>query len=155
MRFKTLILLLLLTTTLQAQPHRRSVLERIPEPVKVITLYTGAIVLDAVGDGLYDDGNKTWGHALQSASTGLLLTAPFVFDVDRDTWYWYLASYVCLRIALFDPVYNTTRGLPLGYVGNTSLWDKGMQKFAPPEGIKVFGHSVFFMIGVAIPICEL
>lgn len=127
----------------------------IPESAKVIGIYTTSIVLNAVGDGLRDDGNKVWGHSLNVASTGLLLASPFIFNIKKNTWGWYLASYVCLRVALFDPVYNTTRGLPIDYIGNTSLWDKGLQKFNPPKGIHMFGRSVFFMIAIAIPINQL
>lgn len=151
--FKLIILLLLLAAAAQAQPRGRRV--EIPEPVKVIALYTTSIALEAVGDALYDDGDKAWGKSLQAASLGLVIVSPFVLDVERGTWYWYLSSYVCLRVALFDPMYNATRGLPLGYTGTTSVWDKAVQRVVPPEGVKMFGHSVFFIIGVSIPICEL
>lgn len=127
---------------------------KIPESVKVIGIYTASIVLDAVGDGLNDDGNKAWGHACNAMSVGLLLTSPFLIDYDKSKWGYYLTSYVALRISFFDPVYNTTRGLPLNYIGNSSLWDKGMQKLKPPDGL-MFGRGVSLIVGISIPINKL
>lgn len=126
---------------------------RIPESVKVISIYTGSILLNAIGDGLNDSGSKEWGHACNAASIGLLLTSPFIIDYNKSKWGYYLASYTTLRIALFDPAYNLTRGLPVTYIGNTSLWDKGLQKMKPPEGF-IAGRGLSLIIGVSIPIKE-
>jgi len=87
---------------------------------KVIGIYSSSIVLNAVGDGLNDSGQKTWGHLCNATSIGLLLTSPFVIDYNKSKWGYYLTSYVSLRIALFDYSYNLTRGLPLNYIGGTS-----------------------------------
>jgi hypothetical protein len=55
---------------------------------------------------------------------------------------------------LFDPVYNLTRGLPVTYIGTTSLWDKGLQKLAPPEGF-LFGRGVSAIAGISLPLNNL
>ena len=132
------------------KPFKQS---KIPESVKVIGVYTGSILLNAIGDGLNDSGDKGWGHACNAASVGLLLSSPFIIDYDKSKWGYYLASYVSLRIALFDPSYNLTRGLPVTYIGNTSTWDKGLQKLSPPDGL-MFGRGVSFIVGISIPIKE-
>ena len=132
------------------KPFKQS---KIPESVKVISIYAGSIILGAVGDGLNDDGIKTWGHVCNAASTGLILASPFIIDYEKSKWGYYLASYVSLRIALFDPSYNLTRDLPLTYIGNTSFWDKGLQKMAPPDGF-LSGRAVSLIIGFSIPIKE-
>ena len=159
---KKLIILLLLLLSFPAggqylsdcftykKPFKQS---KVPESVKVITLYAGSIILDAVGDGLNDEGIKTWGHVCNAASTGLLLASPFVIDYEKSKWGYYLVSYVSLRIALFDPSYNLSRGLPVTYIGNTSLWDKGLQKLAPPDGF-LFGRGMSLIIGISMPIRE-
>lgn len=147
---KLLLLILissLLTINTQAQYRQR---KNISEPIKVVAIYTGSIVLNAIGDGLNDSGSKMWGHSLNALSTGLLLTSPFIVDYDKSKWGYYLTSYVFLRIALFDLVYNKTRGLPVTYIGNTSPWDKFMQILSPPDGF-MFGRGVYFLIGVTIP----
>ena len=149
-------ILLLVCTLAQAQPNHKppGFIQRIPEPVKVITLFTASIILDAVGDGLYDSGDKTLGHALQAASTGLLVLSPLFLDMNKDNWWWYAMSYVSLRIGLFDYSYNITRDLPLGYIGSTSTWDKAIKQLAPP-GNQIFVREIFFTVGVIIPINEL
>ena len=127
----------------------------IPEPVKIITIYAGSIILDAIGDGLCDDGQKTTGHFCQAVSIGMLVASPFILNVDKSKWLWHAMSYVSLRIALFDPVYNLTRDLPIDYIGSTSIWDKSLQNFNPPRSAMLWGRSVFLVIGISIPIKEL
>jgi hypothetical protein len=126
---------------------------RIPESVKVISIYAGSIILNAVGDGLKDSEHKEWGHACNAASIGLLLTSPFIIDYDKSKWGWYLASYVSLRIIFFDPAYNLSRGLPITYIGGTSTWDKVLGKMSPPDGFMV-GRGVSLIFGISIPINE-
>jgi hypothetical protein len=142
---KTALSILLLTLTLNLSAQKN-------EPLKVIGVYTAAIVLNAVGDGLNDEGTKGWGHACNAASIGLLLSSPFIINYDRKKWYWYLASYTSLRIGLFDYTYNTTRGLPLNYIGGTSTWDQVLGKLNPPSTYLLRG--VFFTVGISIPIHE-
>jgi hypothetical protein len=119
----------------------------------VIGIYSGSIILNSVGDGLNDSGNKTWGHACNAASIGLLLTSPFIIDYEKSKWGWYLTSYVSLRIAYFDYGYNLTRGLPLNYIGGTSMWDKVLCKMNPPN--TYMGRAVFFTVGISIPFNKL
>ena len=138
------ILLLLLASNIYCQKS---------EAWKVIGIYSSSIVLNAVGDGLNDSGEKQWGHLCNAASIGLLLTSPFVIDYDKSKWGWYLTSYVSLRIALFDYSYNLTRGLPLNYIGGTSTWDRVLTKMNPPD--TYMGRGVFFVVGISIPLNEL
>ena len=126
---------------------------RISKPAaKVILLFSSAVILEAIGDGLYDDGRKELGKLFQATSVGLLVASPFILNVDKSKWYWYLLSYTTMRMVLFDPAYNLTRGLHMGYVGNTSYWDKDIQVFDPPPGMKIWGHSVMFIFAISIPI---
>lgn len=121
---------------------------------ELLGIFASSILLDAVGDGLNDRGDKVWGHGLQAASTGVLLASPFIIDIDLSKWGYYLASYVTMRIALFDFAYNATRGLPLDYVGNSSLWDKGLQEFRPPLGGQVWGRGVSLGFSLGFIFCE-
>ena len=124
----------------------------IPESIKIIGIIAGSVILEAIGDAKYDDGKKEIGKLYQAVSVGILVASPFILDIDQSKWGWYFASYVSFRIALFDPIYNLTRGLPMGYIGSTSFWDKGVNYFNPPEGMKVFGHSIFLIVAISIPI---
>lgn len=127
----------------------------IPEPVKIIFVFVGSIALEAIGDGFYDDGKKFAGHAFSAAATGLLFASPFILNVDKKKWPLYFASYIGFRIALFDPVYNGTRGLPISQIGSTSYWDKGLQEFNPPSGAQLFGRAVILTFSISITIKEL
>lgn len=122
------------------------------EPVKVIGIYSASILLNAIGDGLNDSGKKTTGHLLNAASIATLLGSPFLIHYDTKKWYIYLISYTSLRIGLFDMTYNRTRGLPLNYIGSTSITDKAYTKFG---GMPTFPRVCFLGLGIAIPINEL
>lgn len=128
--------------------------KKVPEWVKIIGIQVGSIALDAIGDALCDDGEKGWGHSFQAASTGLLLASPLILDIDKKKWLPYIAGYVSFRIALFDPIYNSTRGLPIDYIGDVSLWDKGLQAFNPPKHAQLWMRGISFTAGVAISIGE-
>jgi hypothetical protein len=121
---------------------------------KLIGLYSGSIVLNAVGDGLNNDNHKTAGHICNAGSIGLLVASPLIIDYNRKKWYVYALTYTSLRISLFDPVYNSTRGLPLNYIGSTSLWDKYLGVFKPSDGF-LFGRGCIFIFSVTFPIQEL
>jgi len=120
-------------------------------PFVIVGILTTSIVLEAIGDAKYDQGLKLQGKLFQAASMASLLSLPFIID-DRDQWWYGIISYICLRVAFFDPVYNLTRDLPIGYIGNTSYWDKGLQKFSPPAGMQIFGRAIFLTVGIRLTI---
>ena len=122
------------------------------QPAKVIAVYSGSIILAAAGDALNNSHEKGWGHLCNAASAGLLVVSPFIIKYEKSKWLYYLATYTSLRIAMFDCSYNTTRGLPLNYVGTTSTWDK-VQKKNPVDPI--ISKSVFLSLGIAIPLYKL
>lgn len=138
------ILLLILSLSVTGQKKYES--------VKVIGIYSGSILMAAVGDGLNHSGSKEWGHACNAMSVGVLLASPFVIDYNKSKIGYYLTSYTALRIAMFDPMYNATRGLPLTYVGGTSTWDKAIQRV--PDGGMLFARGWCFSLGIVIPIKE-
>jgi|BarGraIncu00222A_1022003.scaffolds.fasta_scaffold02328_3 hypothetical protein len=120
--------------------------------LKLIGIYTASILLNGIGDGLNDNNHKTVGHLLNGLSIGALISSPFLLDYDKKKWYWYLATYTSLRIGLFDIAYNSTRGLPFGYSGMTSPTDKFYNSMHLNPTIP---RSVFFALGISIPITEL
>jgi hypothetical protein len=138
------ILLLFLSLNLSAQKS---------ESWKTISIYTTSILTGAVGDALNDSGHKDWGHACNATSIGLLLISPKLMNYEKKKWGWYVASYIGLRVAMFDPAYNLTRGLPFDYVGGTSFWDKGIKSLNPPN--TYFFRGVYLTFGISIPLNEI
>ena len=120
--------------------------------LKTIGIYTASIVLDAVGDGLMDNGDKQWGHLCNAASTGILVASPFVIDFKKEDWIWHLTSYTLMRMAIFDIVYNLTRGLAWNYHGTTSGWDGLWNELNPPGWAEGYGRTIFFTFAIVIPL---
>lgn len=89
-------------------------------------LFTGSIVLNAVGDGLNDSGNKEWGHVCNAASIGLTLSIPLIIDVNKDNWLWYLLEYTFIRFGIFDYTYNLAAGNDFNYIGNSNFYDRSL-----------------------------
>jgi len=111
-------------------------------PWKITGIAVFATVTEAIGDAKFDEGEKIQGKALQAISLGShFLYIPVMKNSDAN---WLLVPLVeaCWRFILFDMVYNLTRGLPIGYIGNTSYFDRGLQKFAPPTGMRMFANGV-------------
>jgi len=122
------------------------------EPVKIIFMFSGSIIADAAGDALCHTGNKVPGHSLQALSIAFLLPLTYILDLEKGSWGWYIATYGLIRISLFDPVHNITSGQPLNYIGNCSLWDKGLQQFNPPSFMLTGARILTFSVGIKIPI---
>lgn len=163
MNMKKLIIILLLSCSVlsQAQYNPYTKKDYRNEVIKSLAINTAIIALDAVGDGLLDEGRQTgnqnmmvYGHALQAASVGVLLSKPLIQNLDKRGWALDITSFVFIRAALFDPMYNTTRGLPITYVGDTSAWDKAIGATKSPPAWNIAGRSWCLLIGVMIPINE-
>jgi hypothetical protein len=143
---KKLLTILLLLTALSANSQEWKNYTR-------IGLTTGSVVLNAAGDALNDEGEKVWGHSLRAASIAVLLINPLITEVQREDWLPYILQYVFIRFALFDYTYNATRGLPMGYTGNTSHYDKLMQKV--PNSFEAWSKGIFLTVGITINLREL
>ena len=112
--------------------------------------HIGTVALGAVADGLYDNGDKGWSHALHAAEVGALIGGPFIFNVKKGDALSYVLSYGFIRFSAFDSFYNMTRDLPILYNGSTSTYDQVMSKM--PNHGKVWYKSFSLMAGFTIPI---
>jgi len=84
-------------------------------------------MFNAVGDGMYDNGNKLISKSFRAASIGSLLIIPIASgSINKKKAFKYGLSYGLMRVGLFDITYNKTRGLPLTYMGTTSLYDRAI-----------------------------
>ncbi len=167
------IILLLISITCQAQfinktynPYEAqqpevnyivgSELKKDNSNIWVLGVFVFSIACHTIGDGLYDEGkaigNQNYmiaGKAINAAGFTSLLALPFIKKFDKNQIFSYFIGYGCMRVAMFDPIYNGTRNLPINYIGNSSLWDKGLQKFDPSSGL-LFARAVFLTAGVSI-----
>jgi hypothetical protein len=144
------ILLLILCLNIQAND---TVYHRNYNGIKTAGLFTLAVVLNGVGDGLNNNNQKPIGHLCNAGSIATLLAIPLLTDVNKRKWYYYLASYTLIRVSLFDFSYNIANGQKLNYIGNTSYTDKFWNK-QPIQGYNVF-RSVSIVVGVRMSINEL
>ena len=119
---------------------------------KVLATFTATIALDAAADAYRDEGNKTTSHLLEAASVGTMLGGLVWSEPEIEELPWLVASYISLRIGMFDPVYNGVRGLPWNYHGTTSFYDGIWNEVNPPANAELFGRAVFLTMGVAIPL---
>jgi len=140
-----IILLVLCTINLTAQTWKR--------PVKIILYHTSTIALGAVGDAVYDNGNKNLGHALKGMEVGALIAGPFINKIQKREALDYILSYGFLRFSFFDAFYNMSRDLPLLYNGTTSNYDKIMNQM-PPHG-RAWYKGGSLMIGISLPLNKL
>jgi len=138
------ILLISISLSISAQNlHYRS------NKWKELAVDIASISLNALGDGLNDNGKKGIGHVCNALSIGVLLTSPWVIDYKQGYWYEYLLTYTFLRFGMFDPIYNTTRGLPFNYLGTTAPTDRMLRYFG---GQPTFIHGLSLIVGFSIPL---
>lgn len=114
---------------------------------KVAAVGGGSVAL-AIGDGLNDSGHKDWGHLVEAIGLGAY--GSYGYLLDKDSLVKDVMAGVFVRYGVFDPSYNLTRGLPVGYTGNTSYPDKILRKFNPPEGMKMFTHGLSLVAGISL-----
>jgi len=117
---------------------------------KIVGLYSTAIILNGIGDGLNNTNSKTMGHIVNAASIAVLLTTPFFIDYDKSKWYWYLLTYASLRLSLFDAAYNVTTKQPINFIGSTAITDKIYKKMDVYGASKTMGLVVGFTIPFGI-----
>ena len=143
-------------------PHKIGFKHSHKETYKSLALNMSAIALEAIGDGLLDQGRQegntnkmVWGHSLQAASVGTLLMKPIIQDLNTNEWISDIVSYTFLRIGTFNAIYNMTRGLPIHYIGSTSLYDKLLTEVNNPAELYLFMNGLAITVGVSLPINDL
>ena len=156
MRKISSILLLTLCVSMTAQytpRHKQTAWEKWSRPVGIVLYHVSTVALGSIGDAMMDEGNKNLGHALQAGEISALLAGPFIFDIKRNEWLSYVATYGFLRFSLFDSFYAKSRSLPLLFNGTTSSYDRFMNTI-PPDG-RAWIKSWSLIVGVSIPLNKL
>jgi hypothetical protein len=101
--------------------------------------------LNALSDGLYDNGKKTFSGIIRFIGLGPVIVLALAelsglhwFSVTDKDFISIVISFVLVRYFLFDAIYNLTRGLNIFYIGTTKLYDKLLQKFLSWTGMAGF-----------------
>ena len=150
---KIVIILIVLLMSFSAMAQYNPYKVDHKDAIVALSLITTTIVLDAMGDSFNDTGRKTIGHSLNALSIGSLLLAPVLLDLTTENWILYGITYIGLRISFFDPVYNLTRGLPIGFIGSTSAWDRTIKQMTGPGQSWLLGiRSLSLVVAISIPI---
>ena len=109
--------------------------------ILLFTILTNA--LEAVYEGLYDNGKKTISGIIEFVQKliGITTVAYVTYGltvgtIDIPLWK-IITGFVLIRFLIFDYIYNKTRGIPLYYTGTTKLYDKLLSK--------VPGHFILFV----------
>lgn len=132
---KKLVLLLLFPLCLHAQEERKG---------KWIAygLCAVSVLSSSIGDGLNSRMKYGSGHALSALSYASLLAIPFV---SKASWR-IPASYLLLRFALFDGLYNLGAKRNINYIGGKNFYDESVGKM--PLG--VLNASKFGALGLSV-----
>ena len=131
--------------------------KNIPDAWNITLIAVSATLVEAVGDALSDMGQingnpdyKVFGKTFQAASLGAHYLYFPVLKNSETSWLWIPLIESFWRFILFDMTYNLTRGLPFGFIGNTSIYDKGLQVFSPPPGMRLFANCIFTVFVVSL-----
>jgi hypothetical protein len=128
-------------------PERKPVISK---PVKVIGTMIAWSVLNGIGDGLNDNGEKGWGHAINALSYATLLGGTIWSHPEKGEWPIYFIDAAAFRFALFNHSYNTIRGLPWNYIGTTETTDKLLKNV--PAHFRNFVADIGICVSVGITI---
>lgn len=109
--------------------------------LSILILAILSVCAGAIADGL-NERNKDAGHLIEPLEKPLLLITGIL-----GGWV-VIASYICLRVALFDPIKNIAAGQKLLYIGTVGWWDKFLAK-QQTVGI-IFGRVIFLAAGIFI-----
>jgi hypothetical protein len=109
----------------------------------VSLILIGIVSLDAIGDGLRWIGKQVAHHAVEIVRELIWLSLVAYF---MDNWT-IITMYMTARIALFDPIINLVAGKPIGYAGESSIYDKLLRWFSGK--VKEPGHLIWVIRALA------
>jgi len=112
--------------------------------VIVSIILLGIVLLDAVGDGLRWRGKQVAHHVVEILREAIWLSMVAYF---MDNWT-IITMYVTARIAFFDPIINLVAGKPIGYAGNSSIYDRVLRWFG--STVKEPGSLIWVIRAMAL-----
>lgn len=111
--------------------------------------------LEAVYESLYDKGKKSPSAIFEFVlKVGVVATCLYYYSGWHFLWYkiiplWQVfLGFILIRFAIFDLIWNLTRGMKWNYYGTVKLYDRIMAKFGG------FGWFVKIICGI-VGVCFL
>lgn len=113
-----------------------------------IGLLTSAVVFNAVGDGLNSKEHYATGHVFNAASMASLIAIPVFSSVNKNSRLSFISSYVLIRYALFDQIYNASAKNPINYEGGDNYYDRTVVRLPQNViyGTKILSLGLIFYI---------
>jgi hypothetical protein len=101
-----------------------------------------SVVAGGIGDGMNSRTKYTAGHILSAVSYATLIALPFTTKV---TWR-YPVTYLLVRYAMFDAMYNVGAHRNLNYMGGKNYYDESVGKMP----LSVLHGSKVISLGVVV-----
>lgn len=122
----------------------------------IVVSYLASIVCEARGDALIDIDWKRRYKLKEVKILGLFIIPFFAYEIFYTTRFDMIislvATYIFLRIGVFNPVYSLTRGFGIYFVGTMNWYDRFLKKLLRIESrtdmpiIKGFPALTFWYI---------
>lgn len=150
---KLISIILLFSIVVLGYSQKTQIEERrqiIKENVIINSVIISAVTLNAYGDARNHMGHNKIGHLSNTASIACLLALPYLqYKFEFKQWWVMPIKYGTARLSLFNPIYNTTRGLPLDYTGTSNYTD---EIFAPRGFHNIWFRGIPLTFSILIPI---
>ena len=119
------------------------------------------ILFEAIPEGFYDRGWKTIAGVLQSVYLIVITLSLFCWITQTTVIDWHYSPYIIkiiigylfVRFAIFDIIYNLSRGNSIFHIGRTKLYDRIigwiMTKFKVQIILYMWVKFILFVMGIA------
>jgi hypothetical protein len=128
---KKFTLIVLLTLSIQALKAQDSLTIKPKHHWLQVALLASSVVFNGIGDGLNARENYATGHAFNFLSIGSLIAVPLFDPPDRHKKLKFVATYLLIRYAFFDQVFNKAAQLPMNYLDGQNVYDKALHSVPP------------------------
>lgn len=140
---KKLLIVLLLIPGIKAKAQDTIVYKHSKKWIE-ITLVTVSVVSGGLGDGLNSRAKYGTGHVLSALSYASVLAIPFFV---KPSWK-FPVTYLLLRYAIFDGMYNVGAHRNLNYIGGKNYYDEtvGRMPLAVFDGTKIASIGIVILL---------
>lgn len=119
--------------------------------ILILIIFIALILFRAIGDGLFDIGNKREAQRYKDVETFLFLVIPYIYHIETLLdLLTYILAYAFIRFAIFDYARNIVAGDKITHIGITKDYDKLLRKFKAPWWGWLFAKIIFLTVGISL-----